>query len=139
MGILFRMNCSIFRPGMLVSYHQQTIGWVRAKILEETAGEFLVSLLDYGTKERVHQLENFRILPHSLRLLPSLAVTVKLPLTKSNATSETVMFRQMEETILKHRELIRVRVLSSHRFADHSILIQGHLLDRNNCPLYDIQ
>ena len=124
---------------MLVSYHQQTIGWVRAKILEETAGEFLVSLLDYGTKERVHQLENFRILPHSLRLLPSLAVTVKLPLTKSNATSESVMFRQMEETILKHRELIRVRVLSSHRFADHSILIQGHLLDRNNYPLYDIQ
>ena len=124
---------------MLVSYHQQTIGWVRAKILEETAGEFLVSLPDYGTKERVHQLENFRILPHSLRLLPSLAVTVKLPLTKSNATSESVMFRQMEETILKHRELIRVRVLSSHRFADHAILIQGHLLDRNNYPLYDIQ
>ena len=129
---------------MLVSYHQQTIGWVRGKILEETAEDlgrtqFLVSLLDYGTKERVHQLENFRILPHSLRLLPSLAVTVKLPLTKSNPTSETVMFRQMEETILKHRELIRVRVLSSHRFADHSILIQGHLLDRNNYPLYDIQ
>ena len=126
---------------MLVSYHQQTIGWVRAKILEETAGEFLVSLLDYGTKERVHhhQLENFRILPHSLRLQPRLAVTVKLPLTKSNATSESVMFRQMEETILKHRELIRVRVISSHRYADQAILIQGHLLDRNNYPLYDIQ
>ena len=39
---------------MLVSYHQQTIGWVRARILEETVGEFLVSLVDYGTKERVH-------------------------------------------------------------------------------------
>ena len=125
---------------MLVSYHQQTIGWVRAKILEETAGEFLVSLLDYGTKERVHQLENFRILPDKLRLLPSLAVSVKLPLTKSNDASESVLFSQMEETILKHnKELLRVRILSSHPTADQTIFIQGHLLDRNNYPLYDIQ
>ena len=129
---------------MLVSYHQQTIGWVRGKILEETAGDlgrtqFLVSLLDYGTKERVHQLENFRILPPRLKLFPSLAVSVKLPLVKSNATSESVLFRQMEETILKHKQFTRVRILSSLPSTDqNTLVIQGHLLDSNDYPLYDI-
>ena len=40
----------MFRPGMLISYRQKTIGWVRAEISEMSpAGDFLVSLVDYGT------------------------------------------------------------------------------------------
>ena len=130
---------------MLVSYHQPTIGWVRGKILEETAGDpgrsqFLVSLLDYGTKERVHQLENFRILPPRLKLLPSLAVSVRLPLVKSKATSESVLFRQMERTILNNKTSTRVRILSGVPSTDqNTLVIQGHLLDSKNYPLYDIQ
>ena len=78
---------------MLVSYYQQTIGWVRGKILDVTTGalgrpEFLVSLLDYGTEEIVKQLESFRILPRKLRQFPILAVSVRLPLVKTSATSE---------------------------------------------------
>ena len=139
------LHDNISRPGMLVSYHQHTIGWVRGKILEETAGDlgrsqFLVSLLDYGTKERVHQLERFRILPLRLSQLPSLAVSVKLPLVKSKAASESVLFRQMEESILKHKQSTLVRVLGCLPAAEQNThVIQGHLLDSNYHPLYVTQ
>lgn len=132
------------RPGMLVSYHQQRLGWVRGKILVETSGcrgrtQLLVSLLDYGTKERVHHLDNFRILPQRLRQFPSLAVSVKLPLDKSNP-GDSVLFSQMEETILQHKECTRVRILRCLPSADqNTLLVQGHLLDKNNSLLYDTQ
>ena len=129
---------------MLVSYYQQSIGWVRGKILDVSTGtwgrpEFLISLLDYGTEETVSQLDNFRILPRKLRQFPSLAVSVKLPLVKTKATSDIVLFRQMEKIILKHKENTRVRILSSLPSLDqNTLVIQGHLLDSNNHIVYDI-
>ena len=128
---------------MLVSYHQPTLGWVRGKILAETTGgrgrpQFLVSLLDYGTKERVSLLDNFRILPPRLRRFPSLAVSVKLPLEKSSAGSDSVLFREMEDTILQHSDCTRVRILRRLPSSDqNTLLVEGHLLDNNNSLLYD--
>ena len=144
----------IFSPGKLVSYHQPLLGWVRGKILAETTGgrgrpQFLVSLLDYGTrervslldygtKERVSLLDNFRILPPRLRRFPSLAVSVKLPLEKSSASSDSVLFRQMEDTILQHSDCTRVRILRRLPSSDqNTLLVEGHLLDNNNSLLYD--
>ena len=131
----------MFRPGMLICYRQKTIGWGRAEISEMSpAGDFLVSLVDYGTKEtvgRVEQLSRFRTLPECLREIPSLAVNVHLPMVGRCPSEVSVLSGLMEECVTRHREAVAVRVLASLE-APHQLsnIIRGHLVDLNNVPVY---
>ena len=68
---------------MFLAFNHEDMGWIRVLILSEDrkTGSITFKLIDFGTVETMPRDEQkFRELPADVQRVPSLAVTVQLPM-----------------------------------------------------------